>query len=204
VYKLNRRVTIRRWTTIKNEFGGLTAVEVANWSKWAEVRASNWVNLDIYNTRSGNINNDYQQGKWEYDATIILRYEKERPTRSNDTIEYDGSVYNISSISIYEENAKNFEVLKCTKIDSSINDDAPLDTGAIQVYNYTGIGGEVDFTDSILIGKHVFGCYKDGILFTMITTGIPIGKQVLYTDTTGKFTWGIQFEEEEIATILYY
>ena len=204
MYKLNRRVTVHRWTSVKNEFGGLEPVEVANWSKWAEVRASNWVNLDIYNTRSGSINNEYEQGKWEYDATIIMRFEKERPTRSNDTIEYEGTNYIINSISIFEENAKNFEVLKCTKIDSQINDDIPVDTGAIQVYNYTGVGEENSFLDIDLIGKHVFGCYKDGILFKMITSGTPIGKEVLYDDFTGEFTWGIQFETDEIATILYY
>jgi len=165
LYKLNRRVKIRRWTTVKNEFGGLTSVEVASWYKWAEFRSSNWINLDLYNTRSGRPNSQYDQNKWEYDATIILRYEKERPTRSNDTIEYDGEQYSINSISVNNEYAKNFEVIKCSKIDSKINSEAPVDTGNIQMYEYVGIGGENSFTNVNLIGKNVFTVFKDGIQF---------------------------------------
>jgi len=204
LYKLNRRVKIRRWTTVKNEFGGLTSVEVASWYKWAEFRSSNWINLDLYNTRSGRPNSQYDQNKWEYDATIILRYEKERPTRSNDTIEYDGEQYSINSISVNNEYAKNFEVIKCSKIDSKINSEAPVDTGNIQMYEYVGIGGENSFTNVNLIGKNVFTVFKDGIQFNIKTSGTPVGKEVKYIDTTGEFIFGVQFEAEETATIIYY
>lgn len=205
LYKLNRRVKIRRWATVKNEFGGLDPIEVASWYKWAEVRASNWINLDLYNTRSGRPNNEFQQDKWEYDTTVILRYELERPTRSNDTLEYENTLYKINSITVNNEYAKNFEIIKCSKIDENINSDIPMDTGNINYYNYIGIGGENDFTYNGLIGKNVFLAFKDGIQYAdIITSGTPVGKQVKFNSTTGTFTWGTTFETDEESTIVYY
>ena len=201
LYKLNARVTIRRWTTIKNEFGGLIPMQVASWDKWAEVRTSSWVNLDIFNTESGRLNNEYQQDKWQYDTTIILRYEKERPTRSNDTIEYNGDTYAINGISINTE----YEVIKCSKIDQNINDDAPMDTDNIKVANYTSeVGGEYIIVLPELIAKNVFGAFKDGIQFVVKTTGTANGKEVKFNSSTGELTWGQLFEAGEVATILYY
>ena len=204
LYKLNGRITIRRWTTVKNEFGGLIPLQVASWDKWAEVRASSWVNLDIFNTRPGRTNDEYDQSKWEYDTTIIMRYEKERPTRSNDTIEYEGQVYTINSIAVNTEYSKNYEVLKCTKIDQDINDDAPMDTDNIKVANYTATGGEYIITLPELIGKNVFGAFKDGIQFVVKTSGSANGKEVVFNVSTGVLTWGQLFEAGEVATILYY
>jgi hypothetical protein len=204
LYKLNLRVKIKRWSTIKNEFGGLEPIEVASWFKWAEVRASNWINLDMFNTRSGRTNSEYDQEKWQYDATIILRYEKERPTHSNDTIEYENAIYKINSISINNEYAKNYEIIKCTKIDELINNDAPMDTGNINTYNYIAIGGEFEFTNSALIGRNIFLAFKDGIQFQLITSGTPTGKEVIFNSTTGTLTWGAFFETDEESTIVYY
>jgi hypothetical protein len=204
LYKLNRRVKIRRWGTVKNEFGGLVAIEVASWYKWAEVRASNWINLDMYNTRSGRPNNEYQQNKWEYDTTVILRYESERPTRSNDTIEYEGSFYSINSITVNNEYAKNFEIIKCSKVDESINNDVPMDTGNINTYNYNGIGGEFEFTFNGVIGRNLFLAFKDGVQYVPITVGDPNGKEYKFNSATGTIIWGTTFEENEEATIVYY
>jgi len=204
LYKLNRRVEVKRWANVKNEFGGLTAVEVASWTKWAEVRSSNWINLDLYNTRSGRANEEYQQNKWEYDTTIILRYESERPTRSNDTIVYNGEVYVINSISVNNEYAKNFEVIKCSKIDSAINNDAPVETNVIKFINFSGTSGQSSYTNSSLILRNVFAIFKDGIQYAEITSGTPIDKQVLFNKHTGTLTFGIPFEEGEVGTIIYY
>ena len=204
LYKLNRRIKVRRWNAIKNEFGGLVPIEVASWYKWAEVRASNWINLDLYNTRSGRSLDQYDQQQWEYDTTIIMRYEIDRPTRSNDTLEYEGTLYKINSITINNEYAKNFEIIKCSKIDENINNDAPMDLNSIQYYNYIGIGGENVFNLGLIIGKHVFNCFKDGVQFKQIDIGVPNGKEVFVNTSNGDITWGLPFADGEIATILYY
>ena len=204
LYKLNRRVKVVRWGNIKNEFGGNTAIQVASWYKWAEVRSSNWINLDLYNNRSGRINSEYQQDVWQYDTTIILRYESERPTRSNDTIEYNGYIYQINSITVNNEYSQNFEIIKCQKIDTAISSDGPIDTDSIKAQYYVGIGGETEFTIPALVAQNVFAAFKDGISFVVITSGTPVNKEVLYNNATGEFTWSLQFEEGEIAQILYY
>ena len=204
LYKFARRVKINRWANTQNEFGGLEAVIADSWYKWAEVRASNWINLDMFNTRSGNINSQYEQNKWDYDTTIILRYEKDRPTRSNDTIEYEGAYYIINSISVNNEYSRNYEVLKCSKIDANINGELPVDNNTIQIVNYTGEGGETSFILGQTIGKTAFAIFKDGIQQTIVNNDMPVGKQVYFNSTTGEFIFGTQFEPEETATVIYY
>ena len=193
MYKLNRRITIYRYTTVKNEFGGLVAVETGNWTKWAEAR-----------DRQGTPRNDYQQREWTYDQVFIMRYETERPTRSNDVINYENEFYKINSVQIRNEGNKEWEYIQAIKLDESINSDAPMDLNQIQVYNYLGTGGETTFTYSGFIGRHVFNCFKDGVQFVIITSGSPVGKEVLVDSTTGELTWGLQFEDGEYATVLYY
>lgn len=192
MYKLNRRVTVRRYTGVKNEFGGLIPVQTGSWTKWADVEV-----------QSGNNINEQQQGQWTYDTTIIMRYEVARPTKSNDVIEYDGATYKINSIGIEVEGAKSWERIRVTKIDENINSDAPVDTDSIKILNYVGEGGETTFTNSLLIGKNIFAAFKDGIQ-QVIVTGTPVGKEVKIDIVTGDVTFGIQFENGEIATILYY
>ena len=204
LYKFARRVKINRWANTINEFGGLEPVIADYWYKWAEVRASNWINLDMYNTRSGNINSQYDQNKWDYDTTIILRYEKDRPTRSNDTIEYEGTYYIINSISVNNEYSRNYEVLKCSKIDANINGELPVDNNTIQIVNYTGVGEETSFILGQTIGKTAFAIFKDGIQQTIVNNDMPVGKQVYFNSTTGEFTFGTQFELDETATVIYY
>jgi hypothetical protein len=193
VYKLNRRVTIKRYGTAKNEFGGLDAVLIAEWSKWAEVRE-----------RTGSNLNERQQGQWEYDQIFILRYEKERPTRSNDVLYYEAEPYKITSVQIRNEGAKSWEYIQAVKIDEQINNDAPMDTGNIQVYNYIAMGGEFEFTDAALIGKTVFAAFKDGVQYLVRDVAPTGGKEVYFNSTTGEFVWSVYFEAGEVATILYY
>jgi hypothetical protein len=193
VYKLNRRITIFRYTTAKNEFGGLIAVETGNWTKWAEAR-----------DRQGTPRNEYQQREWTYDQVFIMRYETERPTRSNDVILYENEFFKINSVQIRNEGNKDWEYIQAIKLDESINSDAPMDLNTIQVYNYTGIGGETSFTYGGFIGRHVFNAFKDGVQFVIRTGGVPVGKEVLYDDITGEMTWAIPFEDGEVATILFY
>lgn len=193
MYKLNRRITIHRYTTIKNEFGGLEPLETGSWTKWAEAQ-----------DRQGNPRNDYQQREWTYDQVFIMRYEIDRPTRSNDVIEYESQFYKINSIQIRKEGSKDWEYIQAIKLDESINSEAPMDLNSIQYYNYIGIGGETSFNYGAIVGKHVFNCFKDGVQFRQIDAGSPVGKEVFVNTTTGDVTWGLQFEDGEIATILYY
>lgn len=195
MYKLNRRVEIKRYTSAKNDFGGLSTVLTGAWYKWA----------DVFD-RSGSSNRDYSQLKWDYTHQIVMRYEKERPTRSNDMIFYDYIPYKINNISIKTEAGKQWEVISCTKIDENINSDAPMDTDTIKVYNYieNGAGGEWNLDVNELVGKTIFGAFKDGIQY-LVKSSLPVsGKEVFFDSAAGGLTWSTAFEHGEVATILYY
>ncbi len=193
MYKLNRRVQVNRYTTAKNQFGGLTAILTGSWDKWCEVR-----------DRTGTSGNDYQQSQWLYTHIFVMRYEKERPTRSNDVIAYESEYYKINSIQIRTEGAKSFEYIEATKLDENINSDAPMDLNNITYVNYTANEDEYEITDANLIGKHLFLVLKDGIGYELLTSGSPTGKQVVFNSTTGLLTFGVTFAADEIITYIYY
>jgi len=194
VYKLNSRVTINRYTTAKNEFGGLIPIIDSQWSKWAEVQ-----------DRSGSSTNDYQQSQWTYDSVIVMRYEKERPLHSNDVIVYEGYNYKINSIQIRKEAAKSWEYIQATKLDETINSDTPMDTGSIQIY--TEIPAENDYiiTVNSLIGRTIFGVFKDGVLYTQVASfGAPENKEVIVNTTLGTFTFSTIFSGSEVMNVQYF
>ena len=194
MYKLNRRVEIKKYTSAANAFGGLESVQTGAWYKWA----------DVFD-RTGGSNRDYQQLKWDYTHTIVMRYEKERQLRSNDIIFYELIPYKINNISIKTEAGKAWEIVSCTKIDENINSDAPMDTGTIQIFNYIGTYLPISsFEEDALVGKTVFAVFKDGIQFMQININTPTGKQVFFDSTTGGFFFGLYIEEGEVVTILYY
>jgi SPP1 family predicted phage head-tail adaptor len=194
VYKLNRRITVRRYTTAKNDFGGLVSVQTGSWSKWAQA-----------NERFGTSSNTLQQQVWQYDQRFITRFEVERPTKSNDLIEYEGRLYRVESVGIDSEGFKAFEIIRCIRIDTNINSAAPVDNDSIQLINYTGVSNETTFTNSSLIGKTPFAAFKDGIQF-VIVTGVPdvSRKEVRINAGSGLTTWSVEFAPGEIATIIFY
>lgn len=194
MYKLNSRVTINRYTSVKNEFGGLIPIIDSQWSKWAEVQ-----------DRSGSSTNDYQQSQWTYDSVIVMRYEKERPLHSNDVIVYEGYNYKINSIQIRKEAAKSWEYIQATKLDETINSDSPMDTGSIQIY--TEIPAENDYIITVpsLIGTTIFGVFKDGVLYTQVSSfGAPENKEVIVNTTTGEFTFSTIFSGSEVMNVQYF
>ena len=193
MYKLNRRVTVRRYEATQNEIGGLVAVQTGAWTKWAEVR-----------DRDGNVNRSSDQDQWQYDHVVIMRYEPTRQTRSNDVLFYENVPMRINSIQIRNEGAKSWEYIRCTKIDENINNDAPMDTDTIKVYNYVGTGEYNQFTASLLIGKDAFGIFKDGVQFVIIDSGTPTGKQALFDPAAGSVEFEYTIENGEVITVMYY
>jgi head-tail adaptor len=193
VYKLNRRVTVRRYEATQNEIGGLVAVQTGAWSKWAEVQ-----------DRTGNVSRSSDQDQWQYDHVVVMRYEPNRQTRSNDVIFYENVPMRINSIQIRNEGAKSWEYIQCSKIDENINNDAPMDTDTIKVFNYVGDGSTNTFSDALLEGKQAFGIFKDGIQYVIITSGSPTGKQALFDSAAGSVEFEYTIESGEVVTIMYY
>lgn len=118
--KLNRRVTIKRWSATQNEIGGNNAILISEWVKWAQVDDRSGSNTPILTSRGGGNSFYNQQQVWTYDYKVILRYEKSRPTHSNDTVDYEGQRMKVESIDLINEGFKQFEVLRCSKVDGDI------------------------------------------------------------------------------------
>ena len=95
--------------------------------------------------------------------------------------------------------------LKGTGALTTIFTPTPITGGGTQVeiYNYTGTGGETTFTDAAMINKDIVGAFKDGVQHKIILSGTPIGKEVKYTISTGSFQWGTDFQTGETAFIQY-
>jgi hypothetical protein len=69
---------------------------------------------------------------------------------------------------------------------------------------YTGIGGESGFTDTQLINKSILAVWKDGIEFSeIITSGLPVNKQVKYNSVDGSILFAITIEPTEEIAVLY-
>jgi SPP1 family predicted phage head-tail adaptor len=194
--KLNRQVMVRAWGTTKNSIGSPVASEVGAWKLWAEVE-----------DRSGSHSAPYQQGLWQYDYKITVRYERSRVIGSNYTLDYDGKRLVINSIAPHSEGFKQYAVLRCSCVDPSVSTGgggAVTPLPAIGVYNYTGVGDEFEFTAGILARKFVFSATKDGPSFKILReTGTPVGKEVLNIKATGRMLFGVPFQPDEVATILY-
>lgn len=81
----------------------------------------------------------------------------------------------------------------------------PLNTCKVKTYDYTGIGGEDNFTPAagLLVNKSIVGAFKDGVEFRIISSGTPASKEVKYTSSTGNFLWSIPFETGEPGFIQY-
>lgn len=192
--RLNNRVTIRAWGATQNDIGSPVASETGAWDMWAEIE-----------DRSGSSQTPYQQKLWTYDYKITMRWEKGRVIGSNNTIDYDGKRLIINSIAPINEAERRYAVARCTAIDQNVatgGGGAVTPLPQIGFYNYTGVGGETTFT--AIAGKQVFWAGKGGVYYAIITTGSPVGRQVLWNKVAGTFEWGLPiFEPGEDATLLY-
>lgn len=109
--KYNRKVWVVVMSWVKNDQGGLDAVEVERWEKWAEVE-----------NRTGSNNFQNQQQTWSYDYKVKMRFERTRPTKSNYEIEYENYRLKVESLSLDSEGYKDEEICRCSKIDENITD----------------------------------------------------------------------------------
>lgn len=193
--KMNRRPIFENWTFGQDAGSGNTKTIASNFFMWAEWEDRTGVQL---------LNQDQQQ--WQYDSKVKVRYNP--AIVSSTTVVYENARYTIQSLTTSSEGSKRFMILRCEKIDGDVVNGGSIipGFGPAYVFNYDGTGVEDGmFSDPSLINKTVFGASKDGIAYTVIFTGVPDAnkKQVLYTASTGLFTWSQLFTAGEPAIIQY-
>jgi len=101
--EMNRKITLKSYTTSKDAGGGVSAVVDQFYSIWAKVEA-----------RSGSLYTGQEQALWNYDYKVTFRYEKTRVVKSNFIIEYDSKVLQIKSISYLDEGNRKYCVCRCS------------------------------------------------------------------------------------------
>jgi len=189
---LDCRPIFENWTYTQDAGSGNVKTIESNFFQWAKIE----------NRTGGQILNQDQQ-QWQYDSKIIVRYNP--AIVSTTTMVYENARYTIQSLSIDSEGTKRFMILRCVKVAGDVVNGGTIIPafGPAYVYNYDGTGGEDSFTGPI--NKTVFGATKDGIAYEVIFTGTvdAAKKQVLYTASTGLFTWSQPFAVDEHAIIQY-
>lgn len=202
--QFKRLITIKTWIDIQDEGGGSDPHQVDSYDLRAKVEQ-----------RSGSQFSGQGQTLWSYDYKITVRYEKSRILKSNQTIDYDGKRLAINSIAFEDEGKRKFCICRCSTIDSNVDTGNDL-IASIKTFEYFGIGGELEFTadgtamtaptvTTDLRGKTIVRAYKDGIRFSLITSGTPstTDKEVLTNSVTARFLWSVLFEPGERALIDY-
>ena len=190
--ELNRKVTIKSWTATQDAGGGSTAVQASSYSMWANVQDRDGIQIT------------QGQAVWKYDYKVKVRYEASRKIGSNYTIDYDSKRLKINSVSFKTEGQRKYAILRCEALDQTVasgSGGVELPVPQIATYTYTAVAQTAVITIAALSGKTIFGAFKDGIKFDIITTGVPTGKEVLIEGTT--FTWSVPFEIGEKASIQY-
>ena len=153
--------------------------------------------------------------EWTYDSKITFRYDTGNTWQSGDTIDYDNYRYKINSLSIISEGSRMLYMARCSRSDKQIDDSSIA--GIVSFWNYYGVGGESSFTangSGMIIpntnrdirNKTIYGAFKDGENFEVITSGAftPDVKQVRYTKSRGLFEWSVPYEPGEHTLIQYY
>lgn len=103
---MRNRITVKRWSSVKDDGGGSEPVLDKSFQRWAKV-----------DTRNGNDQYAEAQHQWKYDYKITVRFIKSDPILNEDTIAYDGKELKIESIQNDEEGKNFFQILRCTTVE---------------------------------------------------------------------------------------
>jgi SPP1 family predicted phage head-tail adaptor len=191
----NRRITVETWATVKDTGGGTSGTIVSSYKMWADVES-----------RDGRMIQGENQRMWPYNFKLTVRFEKSRPIYVNQTIVYDGNRMSIQSISINREGMRWEYILRCSSVGQtglSVVGPGEISTNSTKNFSFTAIDNTNVWADPSLINKQIVGAFKDGFEWQVILTGTPVGKQVLYTASTGTFLWGVNYSQGEYSLIQY-
>lgn len=179
--KLNRRVTLKSWSSTQDEAGGVIPLITSTYVIWANVE-----------DRTGHIMQGEQQRQWSYDYKVTFRYEKSRVVTSGMTIDYDSKRLAINSLSYENEGQRRYCIARC-----STTDITPVYTGGSPdiIPSYYGLNilfrvgdegwpadGDTEYTLPQIVGL-------DWDKFTVFRNGLPMWHtEFTFDSATGKIT----------------
>lgn len=182
------RPLIEIWTYTQDAGGGTIKTLDSSYERWALITLT-----------QGSFSNEYGKYNHKYGMKMVTRYDAN--LAGSCTVVYDNARWLITSV----VQSDRFTEAVLEKIDNQ------LVTGTIippmaksYVYNYTATGGELTFTDASLIGKTIFGIYRDGLAKKLLTSGTPAADEVVFNSTTGNFLFSQPFYSSEKVIIQYF
>lgn len=185
----NRRVLFENWVFDQDAGGGNVKRLNSAFDLWAKIeqrRGSEFINAG--------------SDTWTYGSRVITRAQAN--VVSTTTMVFNGSRYKISSLGYDDEGHKRFFVIDAEMQDLNFVTGSTF-MGSILFISGTGAQDQTDFSVPSINGKTVFGAYKDGDAFTILTSGTPSGKQVKIPGD-GSAEWGIPFNDSEPYIFQYY
>lgn len=194
MFKANRLVQIRRSGYTQNDIGGNVETLVAVWECFADVK-----------DRSGSSSYTNNKEQWSYDYEVTKRYNPDAKVLSNDILIYDGIRHKINSISYRNEAKKDFEVIRCTRVDNQVNGSAPTISMLPTQLVITGTGADT-YTNSSLIGKFISSVTVDGIEFVKKSTSSlnDQEKEFYHNQATGNLLFSVEVGSGVQIIVHYY
>lgn len=181
---LSSRPVVETWDYNVDVGGGLQKTLSDNFYVWAKI-----------DYLTGGFDKEYGKYNWLYGMKMVVRHNAAISSAS--TVLWNSARWMVKSIISVDDR---FSEILCEKSETQL---VTTNVMSIYFYNYDAAGGEMDFVNLSLIGKTVFGVYKDGTAKQIITAGSPNSDQCKYESATGTFTFGVPFYTDEKAIIQY-
>ena len=136
---------------------------------------------------------------------VLIRYQRSDDAGNVYTDEGYAIIVSISDSGNYDDVAAFSISLKGTGPLTTVMTPTPSgDAGKVYRFEYTAVGGESSFTDVALAGKDILDVVVDGVgRSNIITSGTPVGQEVLYGSVTGTITLPFPLPADTEIYVLY-
>lgn len=170
-----RRVTFNKYNYGVDQQGGNIKAISSTYTVWAKVTQTSYER----SLNNGQLNNPNT-------FRITKRHEVSRPVSPDDEIIYDDRPMIINSIEIDNEGRKRFDIIIATKTASTTSATQDITQTVASTVHYVSPGNEYSVPTGQL-NWNIPLVFRDGVQYTVLLSGVPAGKQVLYTQSTGVF-----------------
>lgn len=174
ISELNRKIVINKYLFGVDNSGGNIKALTDTYDVWASVEQ-----------RSGSRTLDNLQIQYKEVYKVVKRYEASRILSPDDEIVYETKILNIGAVIEKEEGRKKFNEITAFSNGKTTSSSSDVIYRVAKVVHYVATGGEVTFQDNDLKGYTLIIVFRDGVQYSYIITGTPVGKQALYDSVEG-------------------
>jgi SPP1 family predicted phage head-tail adaptor len=192
--KKQGRITFNKYNYGQDAQGGNIKALSSSFTVWAEVTQRSY-DRSLNNGQVTNPNT----------FRFRKRHETTRIISPDDEIVYEGGALVIESIENDTEGRKRFDIIIATKTASTTSTTQDITQTVASTVHYVSPGNEYSVPTGQL-NWNIPLVFRDSLQYTVILSGVPVGKQVLYTESTGVFlfsTTGPALQAGEVVDIYF-